>query len=418
MLVVINRRRLRLGVLEVSAKPYLQIDTISKGNDKPWNKLIGVAANIRSMERYKDSEINFDFKGIVIGNPCNSSSFMKLLGDPKIYLTIYNNESVAESIRIMCILNGQPTDRVTNVCTFNKNQAKKVDKQLEEMAKDLLNYFETSGNRGVLYIQRRFDQIGVARTVDYIRAALIKYVEETGNKDLVLFTANMSIQPSVIKLLARLEDDVKPYGATLHIVSQNNVVNVKLGLSQRVNKADYTLEDRMDIARAKLKPLRVGVLHQYKDGKAKDEFGRQGKGEMASSRIAIVTGVGIGEDKMSISFRTYNGHKFYTKAHWMLENDGERLNELEYTDVVAHISELGIYNDFLGSKYHFVTAVQQKPDGLVDMYSINENGSVVKDVMTIPERAKAVFDDFGIKYDEESLNAYIEATREKINPLL
>ena len=52
------------------------------------------------------------------------------------------------------------------------------------------------------------------------------------------------------------------------------------------------------------------------------------------------------------------------------------------------------------------------------MYGTNEAGSVVGTVMTIPERAKAVFDDFGVEYDHESLDKYIEETRDILSDKL
>ena len=58
--------------------------------------------------------------------------------------------------------------------------------------------------------------------------------------------------------------------------------------------------------------------------------------------------------------------------------------------------------------------IQKSASETMTMYSIR-NGSVTGRKVTIPERIKAVFDDFGIKYDKDKLNYAIAETRKYVN---
>ena len=98
----------------------------------------------------------------------------------------------------------------------------------------------------------------------------------------------------------------------------------------------------------------------------------------------------------------------------MLEHDNESLKQLLFEDVSIPVSEFGMYNDFLGSKYHLITPVQNNPEDSIMMFGVDSTGKITSTRMTIPERIKAVFDDWGIKYDTESLQSYIQKTHEKL----
>lgn len=390
----------------VSAHDVLGLDTISKGNNKPWDKLISYME-----ENGVDEKVNFDFRGMEIIQPCSSDSFLKLLANPNFCMTLHNNANVAGSIIIMCTLNNQDTSRIVNEDDVIEPVESPEDKAAREMAKQLLEYFETNGEVGTLQIHKRFDQIGVPKTVRYIREAMKLYADETGIKNIILNTEMMGIQPGVMEEVANLVNDMKEIGVHLTIRTENQDVKIKIGMYHGLGDSSYSVVEKLEIMKARLVIGRVGILTRYKEGRAKDEFGRQGKGEKASTRIAIFMGFSKGDNTIIAKFRSFNNHTFYTMDHWYLGHDGEILNKPAYDDIEIPIEQLGIYNDFVGTKYHFSTAIQYATGGEIVMYHVGDNGSVIGQTYTIPERAKAVFDNFGIDYDSESLNAYIEETK-------
>ena len=395
--------------MSISARDILRVDTISKGNDKPWDKLIA------SMETEcpKGTPVEFDFRGIEVIQPCNSNSFLKLLSNPDFYMTMYNNENTVNSIKLMCTLNGYNKDRIKNVNDIIPKAMTSEEKTIERMAVQLMPYFETSdtGTQGILNVHKRFDQIGQPNTVKYIEAAIKKYSEETGVKDIKVYTRMMNIQPSVIETISDMVESMHKSGIEVTFLSDDRETQDKIDMRLDLGKANYSSSERLNIMKSRLSENKVGILIKYKDGGGKDEFGRHGKGEKGSVRIALFKGFSSKNGTPAALFRSFNSNTFFTKSHWYLEHDCEELKSLSYDDILIPVEELGLYNDFLGSKYHFSSPVQYTKGGEMIMYSTTETGSVVGTAMTIPERAKAVFDDFGIKYDRENLDLCIEETR-------
>ena len=394
--------------MNISARDILMVDTISKGNDKPWDKLIAYM----EAECPKGEPVEFDFRGIEVIQPCNSNSFLKLLSNPDFCMTMYNNENTVNSIRLMCTLNNYDTSRIKNVNDIIPKTMSSEEKTIERMASQLMPYFETSdtGIQGTLNVHNRFDQIGQPNTVKYIEAAIKKYSEDTGVKDIKVYTKMMSIQPSVVETITDMIEQMHRDRIEVTFMSDDKDIQDKIDMRLDLGKANYSSSEKYNIMKSRLTMNRVGLLIKYKEGRGKDEFGRQGKGEKVMVRIALFKGFTKRDNTILACFRSFNGNTFYTKSHWYLEHDCEELSSLNYDDILIPIDELGLYNDFLGSKYHFSNPIQYSKGGETIMYSTNENGSVVGTSMTIPERAKAVFDDFGIEYDHESLDKYIEET--------
>jgi hypothetical protein len=159
-----------------------------------------------------------------------------------------------------------------------------------------------------------------------------------------------------------------------------------------------------------------GMLIKYKKSKALDEFGREGKGEVVSSRIAIFRTIYQDSSGHAIAkIETFNSNYFYTKEHWMVEHDGEVPSSLHSEVIEAEMTEIGLGDLFLGSKYHFILPIQQdESESQVVIESIDEDGRNIKKKCTIPERMKLVFDSWGIEYNEESLNKSIEETKKSL----
>ena len=391
----------------VLARDILHLDTISKGNDKPWNRLMEYIDENPGVQ-----PIEFDFKGISVVQPCSSTSFLKLLANQRFYMVLHNDAGNVNNIHIVCTLNNIPPDKIRNIEVAVPKQKTAEEKNIEAMVEQLMPYMEETDDGVVLNVHKRFDQIGQLATVKYIAGAIQHYIDVNGPNHFTVYTKMMSIQPSIIAAIADMVDTFKKSGIDVVVKSDDKEVQNKIDMAIDIGKRAYDSQERLDIMRSRLVKNRVGILIKYKEGRAKDEFGREGRGEKRSARIAQFKGFSHNRDgEVCAKFRTYNSNYFYTKEHWFLEHDREELKELVYDDIVVKVNDLGIYNDFLGAKYHFSTAIQYEPGGEITMYGLNDIGSVTDTVMTIPDRIKAVFDDFGIEYDEESLEAYIEETR-------
>lgn len=390
----------------IIARDILNIDTISRGNNKPWDKLIAY------MEEHNiDTPTEFDFKGIMIVQPYSSNSFLKLLGNPNFYMTIYDNPKVAASINVLMTLAGGDPNRIKVVQPVIPKKESPEQIRIMNMAKQLQDYFETDGGMGKLHIYKRFDQIGVPKTVDFIREAMKMYHENTGINQITLYTSNISIQPHVLESIANLVKDMNEIGVKLTIETDNPDLRVKIGLYHSLSDNKYTLPQKFEIMKARLAKGRVGILTKYKEGRTTDEFGRMGRGEKVQVRVAIFQGFEKTDKNVFAVFRSFNSNTFYPASHWQLEHDGEVMDDLKGDIVRVAIADLGIYNDFVGARYHFSTPVQYTTEGSEYIFGADMDGHVTGKLMTIPERAKAVLEDHLIPFEKESLDAYIEETK-------
>ncbi len=395
---------------EVLVKDIYAVDTISKGNSRAWQNLMDyINNNIGS-----NDTVEFDFKGIEVIQPWGTPEFKKLMQDPRVYLKIWNNADTVTSINIMCALNGFPDSRAENMVVTPVKKMTKEELKIIEMGKELQDYFtvDEDGNPH-LNVHDRFDQIGVPATVNYIEAAMRMYAEEHQSSKMYLDAINIVIQTSVIKNVTNLIKKLADIGVELVINSNDTKVMNKVGMYRSLEESSVESEkDKIRVIKANLRPGKVGMLIRYKDSKATDEFGRRGNGEPLWCRVAIYTGIKREKNTIVLNFRVYKGDTFYTHVHWALEHDDSVLSCLECENVTIPVDQFGMYNDFLGSRYHLITPVQIKPEHSITMYGVDENERITHTSMTIPERIKTVFDDWGIKYDNESLQSYIQKTRE------
>lgn len=397
---------------EVLVRSIYNVDTISKGNQKAWVKLMGFMES----EAGEAEDVMFDFKGIEVIQPWATEEFKKFMQDERVHVKLWCNATTAESINIMCRLSGCSTGRAVNEEIQVERKATKEEIQVERMSNELQKYFEADeddANHASLMIFNRFDQIGVPITVDYIEEAIKKYCKSTGKKFISLEARNIAIQPSVIKNVTALISKFNREGITLEINSYDEEIMTKIGMYQSLESSNVGDEqDKLRLIKSVLYPGKVGMLQKYKASKAVDEFGRRGKGQVLSCRVALYRGLERTKDGIHVKFTSYDGNYFYTKHHWGLEHDNEVLKELKSEELSIPLDQFGMYNDFLGSQYHLLAPVQMQEKDTITMYGVDDTGSVTYNKLTIPERIKAVFDDWGIEYDTESLQIYIQKTRE------
>lgn len=361
----------------------------------------------------KDYDVEFDFKGMEVNQPWSTSEFKMLMQNEHVHLKLWGSENTVNSINIMCTLNGFTNNRAVNAEVATTKVPSKEEQQIARMSQELQKYFEVIDDTPVLNVYKRFDQIGVPITVSYVEGALKQYATEHDCKVIKVEAKGITIQSSVIENVTGMIKTMSDIGVKLIINSSDEEVMNKIGMYQSLSaKKVYSDKDKLSIIKSTLYPSKVGMLIKYKDSKATDEFGRRGKGKPISCRVAIYLGIKNTDGGYSVCFRTYNGNTFYTQVHWALEHDNNTLEKLDTETVVIPLEQFGMYNDFLGSRYHLITPVQTRPEDSIVMYGLNEEGKVTHTKMTIPERIKTVFDDWDIEYDRAGIQNYIEKTKE------
>ena len=389
----------------IKVKEVYAVDRISNSNSKPWLLLQDMID--------PSEEVLLDFQGIDLVSPWTNLDFRKLMTNSNVNLRLYNLPKEAKAIEVMCIIDGIKTNRVENVVPVVPVKLTKEQLKVIKMGEELQQYFEIVNGVPSLMIFKRFSQIGSYNTVDYAKEAVRLYCEKHNVKDVDIVTNNMLIQDNMIERFAKDIVNLRnKEGINLSISSTNEdvVKKLKLFIHNQVNEK-YDIRGRLDIFKRELKPGTVGMLTKYKFSRAKDAFGRQGKGVPVSCRVCIYMGLVNTNGTVCAKFRTFDKNYFYTRTHWSLEHDGEIPKKLVESTVLVELMDIGLKNIFLGSQYHFMLPSQRSESESILMYSLNENGSVVRNRLTIPERAKVVFDDYDIKYNVEELDKAILDTK-------
>ena len=390
------------------------VDTISKTNNKAWEILAALLT--------EDTDYMFDFKGIELVDPWLNDAFNKFINDSRVHMQLYSSEKTAYTINTMCVLGGMKSGRVFNTDIVAPKAMTADEKRVIAMAKQLQDYFVVNDeNKTALFnVYKRFDQLGSVQTIDFIEAAIRTFDKEHFGYSITMDLASIFIQKNILELLSNKLDEMLSEGIALSIISQDKEVNDKIDLHRHIsNNREYTLEDKAEMFKG-IKPGTVGMISKYRSSRGTDEFGRHGNGEVVSCRVAIFRGVervgfNGGVEDIKPVFDVYNGDKFYTMQHWMLENDSEELDKLDCSRVTPAINEVGLYGEFLGSKYHFMEPIQYDESGYSIMYSVDENGRLVTEKLSIPERIKRVLKDWGIEHDKEKLEYCIEETNKILN---
>ena len=406
---------------EINFKEILAVDNISQ--EKSWMKVY---------EKLKDvtEDILINFDGVNVVEPWRFKTFQMLLTkNSHIYFKFTNKEDIVSKLHMSCIINGVSTDRVVSVIVKKEKEKTPEELKIEKKGKEIAEHFEIENNIATIKTYKLYSQLHNGGTIAYIESAIKEINKDRGIKEFVIDLGNISVQLNVLKYLADLVVNYESYGIKIAIdtLSEQAGRDLKLFLHQCKNTVYTDKVKRLNKIKSAITANTPGIFLRYKSSRALDEFGRQGKGEVVSSRVAIIRKIRVvcnkknptEEDLRSarivVDIDTYNGDYFYTKMHWMLEHDNEELNKLQVERYEVDIEELGFCDDFIGSKYHFMLPIQKdEKESKTILIGLNEQGRNIKRICTIPERMKIVFDDWGVTYNKESLDRSIELTRKRL----
>lgn len=390
---------------EIVVREVYKVDTISKDNENAWNVLTGIMDE-------EDGKVLFDFKGITLVEPWTNMAFRKFISNDRVYMRLYSSRKIAETIELACELGGMKKGRFVNIDVEVPVKITAEEKKILNIANKFQEHIIKDGGKAVFNIYEEMDQIGVVETVNYIKKAIELFLDNNQDvREFQLNTGKISIQTSIIESILEMFNDINDtYGdVNLEITSTDDDVNNKVKLYKNVMmNRTITKEEKYRIIKKELKYKMVGMLTRFKTSKSVDEFGRYGEGIPICCRVAIFEGI---VDDLVV-FRTFHGNSFYTLTHWMLQNDGEKLRELHDSIVEIPIDELGITNKFIGSNYHFNMPIQRDKKDYDIIYDIDENGKVLYNKVTIPERIQRVLDSWREEYNKEELMKAIEYTKE------
>lgn len=383
-----------------------QVDTISQ--DKGWGKVHDALGDLQE-------DVEIDFANINVVDPWQCPEFKKLLRNKHVHMVFVNSESMVNRIKMMCIIDGLDETRIRNRVVEVPKEKTPEEKKIERYGNELIPIFDiTPDGAAVLELEKRYSQIQSTNTLNYIDYAIREIHKTQGLDKFILKIGKLVILPNVLHVIADMMVQYESEGFHLLVDCDDKETQNSMGLFIHIATTNkYNAKERRSAIINNLKSNMPGMLIKYKKSKALDEFGREGKGEVVSSRVAIFRKLKQSNSGQAVAvIEVFNNNYFYTVEHWMVEHDYEEPTSLHSEVLEIGLEELGICDLFLGSKYHFLLPIQQKEsETQVVIKEVDEDGKNVKVRCTIPERMKIVFDSWGIKYDSESLDKSIEDTK-------
>lgn len=388
-------------------KELYQVDTISQ--DKGWGKVHEALGDLQE-------DVEIDFSNINVVDPWQCPEFKKLLRDKHVHMVFVNSESMVNRIKMMCIIDGLDETRIRNKVVEVPREKTPEEKKIEHYGNELIPIFDvTPDGVAVLELEKKYSQIQSTNTLNYVDYAIREIHNMQGLDKFILKIGKLVILPNVLQVIADMMVQYESEGFHLLVDCEDEETQKNMGLFIHIATTNkYDIKERSIAISKALKTNMPGMLIKYKKSKALDDFGREGKGEVVSSRIAIYRGLKQSKTGQPVAMiEVFNNNYFYTIEHWMVEHDYEEPTSLHSETLEIGLDELGVCDMFLGSKYHFLLPVQQnESETQVVIKEVDENGKNVKVRCTIPERMKIVFDSWGVKYNEESLDEAIKNTKE------
>lgn len=393
-------------MLDKKLKELYNVDTISQ--DKGWKKVMDAVESL-------GEAVNIDFTGINVVDPWECPSFKQLIQKPEVGMKFTNSLQLVNKIKMMCILDSTDPDRIVNVEVEIPKEKTPEERKIEHNGKELIPQFKVEGDTAFFDATVRYSQMHSTNTLNSVDYAIRELIKTNNIKHVVIKIGKLSILDNVVDMLAEMIIDYEQMGIKMEVdlESPEAIKNLKLFMHKYTNAA-YNTKGKIEAIEKFLAKNTAGMLIKYKKSRAVDDFGRHGKGEVVSSRIALFKGLEYSKKTNGVvaKIQSFNDKYFYTKQQWMVEHDNEIPNDLHSETIEITMDELGYGDLFLGTSYHFIEPIQQDiSENKNVIIDIDDNQRNVNKSCTIPERIKVVFDDWGIEYNVEKLDEAIEKTK-------
>lgn len=394
-------------MLVLNIKDSLNINHVPD-NDSTWYEIKAVVDNVTS----GGGSVVLDFKGVHLNEPYSNVDFNKMIRNENVSMRVYNYSKLVSRIDMICRLANVSMGRVENIGVVLEAKRKPdsytdVNPRLVSVIKKII--YEDGG---ILYIPYANALQGIEResTLNSLDQAIIDSIEssEVQINSVVLDLTNTRIQSNVmdsmIEMIDRYKKDIE-----FKMINAINMREFEMKVAvEKGFKKNMPDSDKYEIMAGELKDNTVGLLSMYNNKRSNvDQFGRLGNGNIVWTRYAIL--LYMDELSYTATFRVFSNHTFHTSIHKAIENMGDvGLND----DIIeVKMSEIGFFDYFLGSGFHFNYPMQYDKENSERLWLEVEEGLADKVELTIPERAKVVLDEYEIEYDKEGLENAIRQTR-------
>ena len=375
-------------------------DNVMATNDECWEEF---EARIG-----KDDKVIINCKDVNLMRPWNNEIFKRFIKEhTDVYFKIFNDEKMCNSINLACDLMGLSHRAIPEKLL---GTSKKVDEKLikeEEELNELISLFSNNGKETTFDISTYCDSIGSGSTIDFIAKAINKYLSGNDVEEITIDARNVYISNNLVDRIIDIMRELNRGSVTAKFISDDKELNVKIEMKKTYKPVSLFSNEQRLMELSKLPKNYPCMLIRYKNNRAKDEFGRLGRGVISSCRACIIKSV----DEEYIYVEEYNGNDFYTYEHMYMERDGN-VPKLKPSMIRIKLQDVGYSDFFLGEKYHITRAIQESAEDSCQMYVPNSEGYSTSVEVTIPERMKMVFDSWEVEYNKEEIDACIRKTKD------
>lgn len=403
--------------MKVDVSALVNSDKVS--SERSWSRIEAYLDRLETADK-EDIVINFDT--LVVVEPWKFEAFDRIMKKyPSIKFEVFDNEDLVKTFDAACLLKGYEVGKITNIPKVVVIEKTKEEKKLERIQEEVFDYICIKDGNMYVYLVDKFSQFCDTKYATAFMLDAEKYAEIYNKRDckFIIETEDMLVSDKVMFNVTRDGAKLKrERGIDTYIFSNIKETSEKFALHKFSAEAtNVSNAERLQIISKFMYKNMAGLLTEYKNGRKKDSFGRSGDGEKVSCKPCIYLGCsGVGEEVV-ITIRVFSNKTFFTQEHWQMENDNESLSELDYSDLKIKLSELGVMNKFLGTRYHFMAPVQRSTKDYEINLVLNDGGFGERNKVTIPEKMKAVFDAWNVEYDEAGLERAVSKSKEILKQL-
>lgn len=360
----------------------------------------------RDMMKELDGEeaVLFDFRNVSLQEPWKNEQFKIFITDNRVHMKVYTAEEIKNTLDALLLLSNSNPGRIENENIVVKSVLSTKDKtrkMIETRLKGAI-ILEDEGKIVRFPINKLFSQIGDYLTIEGIKCAIQSTVEENDKIETVIVDFGpMSIQTDVFEKISNMDEELGLNNIEIELESQNDQILGYIDILRCIKGAkDLTDTDKMERFSNMFKPGDVGMLTVFKETRKTDLVGRMGNGEALYCRPAIFDGFERSNGTIYLLFRSFPKKFFYTRNHYYLDNDGERLSGLNPLKQKFVISEIGLQREYTGTKGHFNAPIQYDPKDNISTY---RSGTTEVVRVTLPGYIKMVLDDHKYNYNRSRL---------------
>lgn len=402
----------------IKLKSIINVTQISSNNMKIWPVITHMINKYNKTEK-----VVIDTEGIDLEEPWKNIGFRTMLARGHIHIIVYSAEETANRIKQLFMISTGTNNTVENTGTIILEEEEVIN---DRSNKRTVKLFEQSLYRindlGVINIGNKFSSLSNSDIIDDLAFVVHSIIPPKGSaNEIILDFENVDVVlEEALKNLYKQLKELRARGIKVTIRNLGMDGIEKLELMESIDKGmavELNDDEKYSILQKELQINTVGMLTTYEYTRKLDMCGRRGNGIANESVVGVFKGYERNRsNEIYLKFDMYGESEFVSKV-WKIYDMGMESDEADRLNKVGtriRIDKIGFDEFYYAPDYHFNYLLQS--DGkLYDYWQLDDNGNSIKVRLTLPELVKATFDEYGVQYNRDNLNEFIQKTNIKMH---